>query len=123
MFAVDILKVFQTLDNKEKSVIFSCDSIAMRSVKVSTMLFSDEEPILAHKIALMEKSISQLLESQKNLFALVGEKLEPAKTSAQSSVQTSAAGPTPVIISSERSTSSSQANSYASTAARALIGS
>ena len=55
---------------------FCCDSIAMRSVKVSTMLFSEEEPIIAHKMALMEKSISELLAGQKTLFTLVGEILK-----------------------------------------------
>ena len=38
------------------------------------MLFSEEEPIIAHKMALMEKSISELLKGQKALFELVGEK-------------------------------------------------
>ena len=46
MFAGDILKVLQYLDNQtDLSVKFCCDSISMRSVKVSTMLFSEEEPI------------------------------------------------------------------------------
>ena len=73
IFAGDILKVFQFLDTKEKPVKFCCDSISMRTVKVSTMLFSEEEPIIAHKMALMEKSISDLVESQKTLFSLIGE--------------------------------------------------
>ena len=46
------------LDSKSLNVIFCCcDSIAMRSVMVATMLFSEEEPIIAHIMALMEKSI------------------------------------------------------------------
>ena len=49
MYAADILKVFQNIDAKGLQVVFSCDSISMRSVKVSTMLFTDEEPIIGHK--------------------------------------------------------------------------
>ena len=67
MFAMDILRVFQLLDSTEKEVVFSCDSISMRTVKVSTMLFSDEEPTVAHKLAVMDKTISEILSSQKTL--------------------------------------------------------
>ena len=48
---------------------------------MSTMLFSEEEPIIAHKMALMEKTISDLLEGQNTLFSLVSEKLQPAPAS------------------------------------------
>ena len=54
--------MFQHLDSNGKSVTFLCKRVSMRSVKVSTMLFSEEEPIFAHKMALMEKSVSDLLE-------------------------------------------------------------
>ena len=53
MFALDILKAYQALDPKGKAVIYTCDSISMRSVKVSSMLFCE--------IALMEKSIGELV--------------------------------------------------------------
>ena len=72
----DILKVFGILDNKAENVVFNCDSISMRTVKVSTMLFSEEEPVLAHKMALMENTLSKLLEGQKTLFAMVEKKGE-----------------------------------------------
>ena len=48
------------------------------------MLFSDEEPIVAHKLPLMEKAISELLSGHKTLFSLVGEKLESASSSTSS---------------------------------------
>ena len=49
---------------------------------MSTMLFSEEEPIIAHKLALMEKTISELLSGQKTLFSLVEERMVPAPTRA-----------------------------------------
>ena len=74
MYASNILKVFQCLDSQDATTVrFSCDSIAMRSVKVSTVLFSEEEPIIAHKMTLMEKSISDLAASQKIMLALFNE--------------------------------------------------
>jgi hypothetical protein len=120
IFALDILKVFQFLDGKGKDVVYSCDSMSMRSVKVSTMLFSDEEPIVAHKLALMEKAISELLSGQKTLFSLVGEKLDQAKASSDT-VATSASH-TPVLPTIPAAPSSSnQALNYAETAARSLL--
>ena len=118
MFSADILKVFQFLDTKGISAQFSCDSISMRSVKVSTMLFSDEEPIIAHKMAIMEKSISELLESQKTLFALLSEKLqEPSKANPEAALKPGVT-PTPVIP----SVPSDHPLSFAETAARAVSG-
>ena len=87
---MDILRVFQLLDSTGKEVVFSCDSISMRTVKVSTMLFSDEEPIVAQKLAVMDKTISEILSSQKTLFTLIGEKLD--NTSSGSERQTPGVG-------------------------------
>jgi hypothetical protein len=116
IFALDILKVFQFLDGKGREVVYSCDSMSMRTVKVSTMLFSDEEPIVAHKLALMEKTISDLLAGQKTLFTLVGEKLDSAKSSS-----TPSSSP-PVVPSGPVTASSGQTLSFAETAARSLLG-
>ena len=79
MFANDIMRMFQALDSKGMNVTFCCDSIAMRTVKVSTMLFSEEEPIIAHKMALMEKSITELLKGQKALFDIIGKSHDNSK--------------------------------------------
>ena len=117
MFAADILKVFQYLDGKGIGAVFSCDSIAMRTVKVSTMLFSDEEPIVAHKLALMEKAISELLSGQKTLFTLVGEKLDPVKAS-----PSAAACPSLPPSGPPASATPGQTLSFAETAARSLLG-
>jgi hypothetical protein len=119
MFAADILKVFQHLDSSGQVVIFLCNSIAMRSVKVSTMLFSEEEPIIAHKMALMEKTVSDLLEGQKTLFSLIAEKFTPEASVAA----TAACTPTPTAPSSASPATSfvqpkGASNSYAQTTAR-----
>ena len=119
MFAADILKVFQNLDTSGQAVIFLCDSISMRSVKVSTMLFSEEEPIIAHKMALMEKTVSDLLEGQKTLFSLIAEKLTPEASVAA----TAACTATPTAPSSASAATSfvqpkGASNSYAQTTAR-----
>ena len=71
MYSTDILKAFGVLDNKAVNVVFTCDSISMSSVKLCTMLFSDEEPVLAHKMALVEKTLSELIEGQKTLFTMM----------------------------------------------------
>ena len=92
----------------------------MRSVKVSTMLFSDEEPIIAHKMALMEKALSDLLEGQKTLFSLVGEKLEAPAAATSGKIPPTIAptqsGPP------EAGHLTGQPISYAHTAARAAMG-
>ena len=130
MFALDILKVFQSLDSKGSEVEFSCNSISMRTVKVSTMLFSDEEPVIAHKLALMEKSISELLSGQKTLSSLIGEKLDstprpsstampPATPSEQGSVQPSKM---PSVIPQGNVPLKVQGMNFAGAATRSLLG-
>ena len=121
MFATDILKVFQTIDSKGLEVVFCCSSVSMRSVKVSTMLFSEEEPIIAHKMAMMEKCLSDLLEGQQTLFKLVGEKLEPGKAPATLGQHAHQAPAVPLAAMATPTLAS--APSYAASAARAVQGS
>ena len=45
----------------------------MRSVKIATLLFNEKEPIIAAKMALMEGTITGLLDCQKTLFKLLEE--------------------------------------------------
>ena len=99
MYAADILKVFQNIDSKGLQVVFSCDSISMRTVKVSTMLFSDEEPIIGHKLALMENTISELLADQKTLFALLEKKLQPANLQTGPTVPAASSAPSASVSS------------------------
>ena len=122
MFAGDILKVLQALDTKGAAVKFCCDSISMRSVKVSTMLFSEEEPIIAHKMALMEKAISELLAGQKTLFTLVGEKLQESPKSSMSVGSSGTSVPTTASSLTPATGPPGPPVSYAATAARVLSG-
>jgi hypothetical protein len=80
---------------------------------VSTMLFSEDEPIIGHKLALMERAISELLSGQKTLFTLVGEKLDATKSSPS---------PDPVPVPSDSAPAPTQVLSFAQTAARAVHG-
>ena len=94
----------------------------MRSVKVSTMLFSEEEPIIGHKMALMEKSVSDLLEGQKTLFSLIAEKFTPeasvaASTATAASTPATAASSVPAFRTSFVQPKGAS-NSYAQTTAR-----
>ena len=101
-------------------MVFSCDSISMRSVKVSTMLFSEEEPIVAHKLALMEKAIGELLSGQKTLFSLVGEKLEQpnAPSAASQTTVTPTGGSSPSAAAAKPASTMT----FAESAARTLLG-
>ena len=79
----------------------------------------NEEPIIGHKLALMEKAITELLSGQKTLFTLVGEKLDSVKASPTPSATASPSLPPsgPQVIASP-----GQALSFAETAARSVLG-
>ena len=65
----------KALDSDGVKVFYGCSSIDMRTVKVSTMLFSEDEPVVAAKLAMMDKTITVLVEGQKTLYTLLAEKL------------------------------------------------
>ena len=75
VLAQDIIDGLKVIDNSGEIVHFECDSVGMRSAKVSTILFSEDEPIIAAKMAIMEKTIMDLLEGQKTMFKIIAERL------------------------------------------------
>ena len=121
MYAADILKVFQNIDAKGLQVVFSCDSISMRSVKVSTLLFSDEEPIIGHKLAIMEKTIRDLLSGQKTLFSLLEEKLNPPKSETGHTAPPAPQAGVSTTFPVSTTPATGQALTFAETAARSVI--
>ena len=74
-FAQDIIDGLKLIDYNGTKGNFVCDSFSLRSVKVATLLFNEEEPIIAAKMAIMESTVTGLLDGQKTLFKLLEERL------------------------------------------------
>ena len=74
-FVNDILGGFKILGDNNVKVEYTCSSVEMRTVKASTILFSEDEPVVAVQMRDMKKEITDLKNSQDTLFKLLDERL------------------------------------------------
>lgn len=74
-FVNDIMGGFKILGDLNEKVEYICSSVDLRKVKASTILFSEDEPVVAVQMRDMKKEISDMKEAQATLFKLLDERL------------------------------------------------
>ena len=86
-FVNDIMGGFKILGDLNEKVEYVCSSVDLRKVKASTILFSEDEPVVAVQMRNMKKEISDMKEAQDTLFKLLEERL-PEKSDQNPSTTT-----------------------------------
>ena len=81
-FVNDIMAGFKVLNDSNLKVEYVCSSVEMRKVKASTILFSEDEPVVAVQMRDMKKEISDLKEAHQTILKLLDERL-PEKSPVQ----------------------------------------